>query len=53
MGRLPLDLLRTEVGAREVENLLGRIEQDYVLNPGHAGFDRIEIDGPEPFSFDP
>jgi putative toxin-antitoxin system antitoxin component (TIGR02293 family) len=25
-GRVPLDLIRTEVGAREVEDLLGRIE---------------------------
>ncbi len=25
-GRIPLDMIHTEVGAREVENLLGRIE---------------------------
>ncbi len=25
-GRVPLELVRTEVGAREVENLLGRLE---------------------------
>jgi putative toxin-antitoxin system antitoxin component (TIGR02293 family) len=25
-GRVPLELMRTEVGAREIEDLLGRIE---------------------------
>jgi len=36
-----------------VPSVLVPVEYDYVLYPAHPAFDRIAIEGPEPFSFDP
>jgi RES domain-containing protein len=37
----------------KIPSVLVPVEHNYVLNPAHPDFDRIEIGKPEPFSFDP